>query len=123
MTLDPTGQDEAEPTDYSDLTSITIKAGQTTGTGTVATNQDEDIDDENLYAQIDLSGLGEAVEHDGLYTFYVKIVDDDKPPPTVWFDDGFGNILPNDEGEGFRGVLIHAGNPFKPYPEFPYTLN
>ena len=118
----------AESGDYGSLANITIKAGQTTGTGTVTTNQDAGEDDEYFRISVDLSGLGEAIEYDesfscysGLCVFTVEIVDDDKPPPTVWFDDR--NFLPESEGHGFQGVVIQAGNPVKsPAPEAP-TFN
>ena len=130
-TLTPGEYSEDEPNaaesgDYGSLANITIKAGQTTGTGTVTTNQDDDEDDEYFRTEVDLSGLGDAVEYDesyyGSYGFTVEIVDDDKPPPTVWFDD-LRNLLPESEGQGFQGVTIQAGNPWKPYPEADFTLN
>ena len=38
----------AEPGDFGTLASITIRSGATTGTGTIATSQDEDADDETF---------------------------------------------------------------------------
>ena len=106
VTLDP---EEAEPTDYGSLASITIKAGQKTGTGTVTTNHDDDEDDESFSIAVDPSGLGDAVEKDSSYEFTVEIVDDDKPPPTV----GFSRIrkpffCPKVKARA-RGVTIQAG--------------
>ena len=109
VTLDVTGYEDAEPEDYGSLANITIKAGQTTGTGTVTTNHDDDIDDENFYISLDSSGLGETVEHDYSYHFNVKIIDDDKPPPTVGFF--FANqFILRDPGESrlFANVQIVA---------------
>ena len=116
----------AESGDYGSLANITIKAGQTTGTGTVTTNQDDDEDDEYFYTEVDLSGLGDAVEYDesyygGLYGFTVEIVDDDKPPPTVGFSE-YGNLLPKSESEGFRGATIQAGDSVQPYPGAPFKI-
>ena len=116
----------AESGDYGSLANITIKAGQTTGTGTGTTNQDDDEDDEYFYTEVDLSGLGDAVEYDesyygGLYGFTVEIVDDDKPPPTVGFSE-YGNLLPKSESEGFRGATIQAGDSVQPYPGAPFKI-
>ena len=115
----------AESGDYGSLANITIKTGQTTGTGTVTTNQDDDEDDEYFYTEVDLSGLGDAVEYDesyygGLYGFTVEIVDDDKPLPTVQFWNF--NRLPESEGEGFF-VSVEAGIPFVLYEGGPTFIN
>ena len=103
--------DSAEPGDYGSLASITIKAGQKSGTGSVATNQDDDIDDEIFRIIVDPSGLGETVEYDYSYDFIVKIVDDDKPPPVVRF--GEYSSLPESES-GFIRVRIEADTETRP---------
>ena len=112
----------AESGDYGSLANITIKTGQTTGTGTVTTNQDDDEDDEYFYTEVDLSGLGDAVEYDesyygGLYGFTVEIVDDDKPPPTVGFGESNQFVLRDlEESRPSVDVNIEANIPFIPYP-------
>ena len=121
-----TDPDAAEAGDYGSLANITIKAGQTTGTGTITANQDDDEDDEYFRTNVDLSGLGDAVEdklscYEGLCTFTVEIVDDDKPPPTVGFSED-GNFLPGSESEGFQGVKIQAGNSVQPFEGVPYYV-
>ena len=106
-----------DSTDFSAPANITIEAGQTTGIGTITANQDDDINDEEyLYVQVDLSGLGEAVEHDGSYVFYVTIVDDDKPPPVVRFEE-LGPLT--DSESGIVRVRIVAETELRPDPNDP----
>ena len=118
VTLDP---HEADPTDYGSLASITIKAGQKTGTGTVTTNHDDDEDDESFYIVVDPSGLGDAVEYEASYEFRVEIVDDDKPPPTVGFSasNRFLWREDQDEGRGFVTANIEAEVETRPFPDAP----
>ncbi len=75
----------AEPEDYGALTSITINAGQTTGTGTIATNHDEDIDNEVLYVEINPS-LSSSIGRDNPYIVGFTIIDDDRPSTTTTTD-------------------------------------
>ena len=51
----------AESGDHGTLTSITIAAGETTGTGTITTNQDTDYEDETFTVSLDTANLPSSV--------------------------------------------------------------
>ena len=75
----------AEPGDYGALSSITISAGQTSGTGTISTTDDADTDDETF--TVALGSLPSSVTAGNPSSVRVTIRDDDggEPPsvPTV----------------------------------------
>lgn len=90
----------AEDGDYGSLSSITISAGSTTGTGTVATNQDADTDDETF--MIALGELPSTVAPGSPDSVMVKIQDDDESDATFadpdGDPDGSGDV-PNDSAD------------------------
>ena len=67
----------AEPGDHGSLTSIAIAAGQTTGTGTITTNQDEGENDDTF--TVSLGTLPSSVTAGSPNSVLVTIWDDDKP--------------------------------------------
>ena len=71
----------AESNDYGTLTSITISSGSLTGTGTITTNQDGDEDDETF--TVALGSLPSSVSAGSPNSVQIRIVDDDRPAPTV----------------------------------------
>ena len=85
----------AEDGDYGSLSSITISAGSTTGTGRVATNQDADTDDEMF--TIALGSLPSSVAAGSPDSVMVKIQDDDSGSDSV--DPGGGGGGSADPGD------------------------
>ena len=73
--------DTAETDDYGAPPSITITAGSTTGTGTIATNHDADQDDETFV--VALGNLPSSVERGTPSVVVVTITDDDDGTPTT----------------------------------------
>ena len=73
----------AEPDDYGTLSSITISAGSTTGTGTISTTEDDDTDDETF--TVALGGLPSSVTAGNPSSVTVTIRDTtpSNRPPTV----------------------------------------
>ena len=73
----------AEPGDYGTLSSITISAGQTTGTGTISTAEDEDTDDETF--TVALGSLPSSVAAGSPSSVLVTIRDTtpSNGPPTI----------------------------------------
>ena len=67
--------DTAEPEDHGPLTSITISAGSTTGSGTITTNQDADTVDETF--TVALGSLPASVAAGSPSSVQVRIRDDD----------------------------------------------
>ena len=65
----------AEPGDYGTLSSITISAGATTGTGTISTTEDDDTDDETF--TVALGSLPAALTAGSPSSVTVTITDDD----------------------------------------------
>ena len=65
----------AEDGDYGSLASITISAGQTTGTGTISTAEDDDTDDETF--TVALGSLPSSVTAGSPSSVTVTIADDD----------------------------------------------
>ena len=81
----------AEDRDYGTLASITVTAGQTAGTGTIATEQDTDADDETF--TVALGTLPTAVTEGSPSSVEVTITDDEKPSVSL-------DALPNPVDEG-----------------------
>ena len=71
----------AEPADHGTLTSITISSGSLTGTGAITTNQDADQADETF--TVALGSLPNSVRAGSPNSVEIRIVDDDRPAPTV----------------------------------------
>ena len=67
----------AEDGDYGTLASITVTAGQTAGTGTIATEQDTDADDETF--TVALGTLPSSVTAGTPSSVEITITDDEKP--------------------------------------------
>ena len=67
----------AEEGDYGPLTSITIHAGQTTGTGTISTTDDDDTDDETFTVALDAGNLPSSVAAGSPASVDITIADDD----------------------------------------------
>ncbi|MCY4610416.1 MAG: hypothetical protein OXC38_01690, partial [Gammaproteobacteria bacterium] len=72
----------AEADDYGPLASITVVAGSTTGTGTVATHQDADSHDETFTVSLGGS-LPSSVAAGSPSSIEITIADDDPVPPTT----------------------------------------
>ena len=70
----------AETDDFGSLASITIDAGQTTGTGTISTDADADADDETF--TVALGSLPAGMSAGSPSSVEVTISEDDAPPPT-----------------------------------------
>ena len=68
----------AETGDYGELASIRISGGSTSGTGRVATAQDDDTDNETF--TVSLGSLPSSVRTGSPRSLRVTIVDDDDPP-------------------------------------------
>ena len=66
----------AEPEDHGTLTGITIASGATGGTGTIATNQDTDTEDETF--TVALGALPSAVAAGSPGSVQIRIADDDR---------------------------------------------
>ena len=81
----------AEEGDYGSLSGITITAGQTAGTGTIATAQDTDADDETF--TVALGTLPSSVTAGGPSSVEITITDDEKPSVSL-------SASPNPVGEG-----------------------
>ena len=75
VTVSTSGANTAEAGDVGTLTSITINSGQTAGTGTIATNQDPDGDDETF--TVAFGTLPSTVVAGSVTSLEVRIVDDD----------------------------------------------
>ncbi len=69
----------AEADDFGPLSSITIGAGQTTGTGTISTTADADGNDETF--TVALGALPAGMSAGSPSSVEVTIVEDDSPPP------------------------------------------
>ena len=67
----------AEPTDHGSLTSITINAGSTSGTGTITTSQDTDTADETFTVALNTANLPSSVTAGTPSSVQVTISDDD----------------------------------------------
>ena len=86
----------AEPGDFGSLSSITIGAGSTSGTGTISTAEDADTDDETF--TVALGALPSSVRPGSPSSVEVTISDDDGgsgTPPTVRL-----SVSPNPVDEG-----------------------
>ena len=70
----------AETNDYGTLASITIPEDELSGTGTLATNEDADTDDETFTVALG-APLPSSVTAGGRTSVVVTILDDDTPPP------------------------------------------
>ena len=81
----------AETGDHGTLASITVAAGQTSGTGTISANQDADADDETF--TVALGTLPASVTAGTTNSVTVTIADDDKPSVSL-------SASPNPVGEG-----------------------
>ena len=69
--------DTAEAGDFGSLASIAIAAGRTSGTGTIATVQDDDTDDETFTVALDAANLPATVAAGATASVVVTIDDDD----------------------------------------------
>ena len=69
--------DTAESGDHGTLTSITINANATSGTGTISTNQDADEADETFTVALDTANLPSSVTAGTPSSVLVRISDDD----------------------------------------------
>jgi len=106
ITLTPgSGNVGAEPEDYGPLTGITINDGQTTGTGTIETNHDDDTKSELLYVEIDddpdgsdlVPSIGTRVNP---YIVGFTIIDDDTTTDTTRNEPPTTNRPPSNTGSG-----------------------
>ena len=88
----------AEDGDYGTLASITVTAGQTAGTGTIATEQDTDADDETF--MVALGTLPSSVTAGTPSSVEITITDDEKPSVSL-------DASPNPVTEG-EAVTITA---------------
>ena len=70
----------AESTDHGTLSSITITAGQTTGTGTITTAQDTDEEDETFTVALDTANLPSSVTAGSPSSVQIRIADDEGVP-------------------------------------------
>ena len=70
----------AEPADHGNLTSITVSAGSTTGTGTITTAQDSGDSDETFTVSLDTANLPAAVLEGSPNSVLVTIADDEGIP-------------------------------------------
>ncbi len=96
VTVSTTGAtNTAESTDVGTLTSISIAAGQTTGTGALTTNQDTDEDDETF--TVSLGTLPSSVTAGSPNSVQVTINDDEGS------DNGNGNNGNGNNGNGNNG--------------------
>ena len=83
----------AEDGDYGALASVTVMAGETSGTGTLSANEDTDTDNETLTVRLgDLSGLGQVFAGSPSEAL-VTITDDDLPQVSL-------SVAPNPVEEG-----------------------
>ena len=105
----------AEAGDYSTLSSITITAGQTTGTGTITANQDADNDDETFRVSFGTlpSSLGRADGGSGS----VRIVIDDDEVPSVSLS-ADESVLEGDAGT----VTVHLSSVLSNAVTIPVTV-
>ena len=69
----------SEPTDRGTLASIRISSGRTSGTGRIATRQDDDSDDETFTVSVDAARLPATVTAGSPTSVEVTIDDDDTP--------------------------------------------
>ena len=88
VTISTSSPNTAEPEDVGTLTAITIASGATSGTGTIATNQDDDTADETF--TVELGTLPAAVTAGSPSSVEIRIRDNDvpatappSPPPLV----------------------------------------
>ena len=85
VTISTSSPNTAEPEDVGTLTAITIASGATSGTGTIATNQDDDTADETF--TVELGTLPAEVTAGSPSSVEIRISDDDRatappsPPP------------------------------------------
>ena len=83
----------AEDGDYGALASVTVRAGETSGTGTLSANEDVDTDNETLTVRLgDLSGLGQVFAGSPSEAL-VTITDNDLPQVSL-------SVAPNPVEEG-----------------------
>ena len=75
--------DSAEPADRGTLDSISVVSNATTGTGTIATYQDSDTDDERFTVALDVGNLPSSVAAGTPSSVQVRIWDDDAVFPTT----------------------------------------
>ena len=61
VTISTSSPNTAEPEEVGTLTAITIASGATSGTGTIATNQDDDTEDETFTVALDTANLPSEV--------------------------------------------------------------
>ena len=71
--------DTAESADHGTLSGIRIAGGRTTGTGRIATRQDDDIEDETFTVALDAANLPSTVVAGATASVTVTIDDDDTP--------------------------------------------
>ena len=76
VTISTSSPNTAEPEDVGTLTAITIASGATSGTGTIATNQDDDTEDETF--TVELGTLPAAVTAGSPSSVEIRISDDDR---------------------------------------------
>ena len=91
--------DSAEPADHGTLAGITIAPNATTGTGTIATHQDDDEDDERFTVALDTANLPSSVTAGSAASVEITITDDDRPTQGD-DDDDPGNDDPGDDDNG-----------------------
>ncbi len=107
----------AGASDYGALTSITIKKGQTTGTGVIKITDDDDEEgDEDFEVEVDANGS--AFDSDeSTYTFSVTILANDRPKPTV----SIGTFLPsaNEGGRTFDAVILASVDGIPVFDDLP----
>ena len=124
----------SEPGDHGTISSITVSAGQTSGTAVIATNHDTDTCDMNLYPRCGdevfrvalrpslPTAVRPAISADAMvpYKFrevWVDIIDDEAPRPNVWLT---GSVIhaPGDpvnvlhEGGEARVTVAHGDSFF-----------
>ena len=95
----------AESDDFGALASVTVAGGQTTGTGTIATTDDADSDDETF--TVSLGGLPTEVTAGDPSSVEVTIRDDDSPPPPPLTPTVSLSVSPNPAVEG-QSVTVTA---------------
>ena len=93
VTVSTASPNTAESGDVGTLSSITINAGSTAGTGTIATNHDTDADDETFTVALG-SSLPSSVVAGSASSVQIAIADDEGPPAVAL------RASPNPVGEG-----------------------
>ena len=74
----------AEADDHGTLTGIRIPRGRTSGTGRIATRQDDDSDDETFTVALDTANLPSPIVTGATTSVTITIDDDDTPTVTLW---------------------------------------